>query len=152
MVAINKEQQQAGVVKDAVCAKCFRHIQYPQIVSKGTDRYGRTIRTYFGWCFGCHIGCEVIQFERDGRWVIHKYQNYAVKDGSHSQLSNKWTVLNELPESAAVVLGPGGDYDKQINPEDISFKPILKNILAALKATTKTVECLLEIIIDKKSG
>ena len=81
MVAINKENQaKTGTVKDVVCPKCWKLLQYPRIVNKGRDRYDRTIRTYFGWCFECDTGFKVIQFGKEDRWFICKYKPYQSTD------------------------------------------------------------------------
>lgn len=105
---------QAGAGADIVCPKCFKPMVATQIIPQ-PDRYGRKIRRYLGFCTGYNLGSEVWQFERDGRWVIHKYQVYAyVGQLTHCQASGKWVTLNDLPEPAPVVTGPGGDYDKQI--------------------------------------
>jgi len=107
------------------------------------DRYGRIIRRYFAWCFECNRGFEVIQFAKNGRWLIHKYQPYTIVGHTyHSKATGEWTILNELPEPAPVVVGPGGDYDKQIELNKECFK-LLESLQKALKSTTALLEYLL---------
>jgi len=138
MVALAKEPVELqGTIKDVVCPVCAKPLPYPRICSHKKDRYGREIRTYFGWCFFCansncdDAGCEVIQFKRDNKWFIHKYQQYAI-DRQHDTCrpAGKWITLNELPEPAPVVTGPGGDYDKSIEPAVVSIIEPLYKILS----------------------
>ena len=135
-------------VKDVVCPNCFHELPFPEIVSQGTDRYGRELRTYFAWCFNCDIGCEVIQFAKDTptgkRWAIHKYQHYKLVGQANCCIpTGQWKILNELPEPAPAVTGPGGDYDKHFEPETIE---LVKTMLTALKSATQTIENLLKIV------
>ena len=153
MVEYAKEYQAiAKTVKDVVCPKCFHELMFPQVMQQQADRYGRELRTYFAWCFKCDIGCEVIQFSKetpiDKRWLIHKYQHYTLLgQANHCLPTGKWTVLNELPEPAAVVTGPGGQYDKQIDPAALEIiAPICLELEKVLKSLTQMVECLLKAI------
>jgi len=150
MVAINKDEKMAkGTVKDVVCPACFKLLPYPTIVRQQADRYGRGLRTYFGWCFKCERGFEVIQFARDGRWPIHKYQSYTIAEQTGVSLpTGKWIVLNDLPEPAAIVIGPGGGYDNQIDINQMTLN-VLGTLQKALKAITATVESLLKAVGDK---
>ncbi len=143
MVAINR-QAETGTVKDIVCPKCFKPLQYPKVKFKCTDRYGRVTRACFGWCFECKLGFEVIQFAKEDRWFIHKYQVYT-PFGPTCQPTGKWTVIDELPEPAAVVVGPGGDFDKQIDLAKINLD-ILATLHKTLKAVTQTVGRLLKAL------
>jgi len=148
MVAINSDNKQAQrFVKGVICPMCETHLPYPTIVTQDTDRYGRHLRTYFGWCFECGFGCETIQFERDGLWLIYKYQNYRLnEDGRHCQLSDGWTIVNDLPEPAPVVIGPGGDYDIEIS----LAKPLIDSMQQAANAMSRAMECLLKMMLNKK--
>lgn len=155
MVAYAKEnqtQQSTGhptvqTDKDVICPKCFKPLQHPVVTGQGTDRYKREMRTYYGWCFECEQGCLVIQFKREGRWVIHKYRRATLLDGSgQCHLKNNWQVLNELPEPAPVVVGPGGDFDKQITPE---VTTILKSLQSIFEKTSEILKNALKIVEQK---
>jgi len=132
------------VTIDAVCPKCFRPLPGPRMFDE-PDRCGRELRKYLGFCPACNLGCEVIQFKRDGRWVIHRYQYYPVVDTAmHCVGLGKWVMLNEMPEPAPIVLGPGGEYDKQIYP--VGLTPgveLLTKLRKALEALCQTIECLM---------
>lgn len=107
------ESAKAGHVKDVVCPVCFKSLPWPTVMPGGIDRYRREIRTYFAWCFECDRGFCTVQFKRDDRWAIHKYQTYRQYQ-AEVELIGDWIVLNELPDPASIVLGPGGDFDRHI--------------------------------------
>ena len=151
MIAFAKENQtQQQTDKDVVCPKCFKplpKLSYTLFPIK-KDRHERKLRTYFCWCNECKIGSETIQFERDGRWVIHKYQIYGVSIKQlYCTTTGKWIVLNELPELAPVIVGPGGNYDKQIIPD---VTAILKNLQSIFETASQTIKNLLKITELKK--
>jgi len=130
-------------IADVVCPKCYNSIPYPSMPEQGhTDRYGRTIRTYFGWCFKCGLGHQVIQFLQYGKWHIHKYQTYRLVSNENCKPFGDWIIVNELPEPAPVVLGPGGDYDKQINLDAESIN-LLHSLKSALANTCNILDKLL---------
>ena len=105
------------ITLDAICPLCFRPVDHKMIPVKA-DRYGREIRSYMGFCRSCQVGCEVVQFRRDDRWVIHRYQLYKyVGQNIHCVGTGQWTTLNELPDPAPIVVGPGGDFDQRITPQ-----------------------------------
>jgi len=137
--------------KDVVCPVCFR-----PTLSAGLkyydDRYGRNLRRYLGWCRDCLKGFEVIQFARDNRWVIHKYQLYlyGFKTGkSFRKTISKEQILNDLPEPAPVVTGPGGDYDKQCDLSDINLHA-LEAIYTVLKNSAKAIKNLINLHKDER--
>lgn len=131
---------QLQTVQDVVCPKCFKPLVAPTLVNKGTDNYGRQLRTYFGWCFECDLGAEVIQFFRDQRWLIHKYQHYdLIAEYKQCKPSGRWVTLNELPEPAPVITGPGGDF---VQLHDIQCDTI-KKAVGALDAVKKALMKLL---------
>jgi hypothetical protein len=107
-------QKAVEIIPDCVCPICFKPTAYPRIEAVA-DRYGREIRQCLEFCTACKLGSEMVQFKRDGWWVTYKYQvNAYVGELTHCQASGKWVTLNDLPEPAPVVTGPGGEYDKQI--------------------------------------
>ena len=118
----------AEYISDCVCPICFKPMTGPRIIGQA-DRYGREIRQCLGFCTVCKLGSETIQFKRDERWVIHKYQVYAyVGQLTHCHATGRWVTLNDLPEPAPIVTGPGGEYDKQItlNREDVILLSTLR--------------------------
>jgi len=123
---------------DCICPKCFRPLPGTRIFPQ-EDRYGRQIRQYLGFCLDCNLGCEVVQFHRENRWLIHKYQYYK-PIGTHCRGTGEWVTINELPEPAPVVTGPGGEFDKQITPQTIG---LLKKLKQTLDEMYQTIECLM---------
>jgi len=143
MIEYAKEnQEQREAVRDVVCPKCFKDISESAVVLSGQKRYGRELRTYFGWCLDCQLGFEVIQFLQDEKWFIHKYRYYAASLDRPIP-SKQWQLINDLPDAPVVVIGPGGDYDKQINLNAECFQ-LLKALQKALKSTSEYLEYLLK--------
>jgi len=139
-----ENQAQPKTTADIICPKCYKLLpqtNYTEFAS--TDRY-RTMRSYFGWCIQCQLGCEVVQFKQRDKWHIHKYRFYATVVSNDKPVPDKnWHIINELPESAPVVTGPGGNYNRQITPEIINIIKSLQNIL---ESTAKTTSLLLKIL------
>ena len=137
---VTETPPKAAIVPDCVCPACYKPLAYPRIESVA-DRYGRVMRRYFGFCSSCNLGSETIQFKRDERWVIHKYQVYTyVGQLTHCQASGKWITMNELPEPAPVVIGPGGEYDKQITltTQDVMLLSTLRRGLECFAAALES--------------
>ena len=149
MVAPNTEQ----MVKDAVCPVCFKPLVNPMVNEYPNGaKCKRPLRTYFAWCFNCNKGFEVIQFERERRWVIHKYQEYTVddKEGKCRHIDD-WTVLNEMPEAPLVMTGPGGDYVKEICGDDIN-KMLDKTLEGIGQVLTKLGNILTSVVQDRRDA
>lgn len=121
---------------------CFELLTVPTFLPVNNARYIPEIRRYFGWCFGCKRGFCVIQFKRDGRWVIHKYQAYIQARGNKIEYMplGTWQILNELPEVPVVLLGPGGDYDRELQ---LKAANIAKTALDAISKATEALKSLL---------
>ena len=130
---------EAGKKMDVVCPECGRPIPLSTIMWCGTDRYNRTTRRYLGGCLSCLRRYAVIEFLQDGKWLIHKYRYYEVP--ATKKPPGDWIILNELPEAPPVVIGPGGEYDKQIELEGVE---ILKSLQNTLK---KTCELLRQMFV-----
>ena len=112
MVAIKKKPRRSPVehISEVVCPDCGKLLPYPCVLPvRKLERYGLLIRTYFGWCFDCERGCEVIQFCSAGTWQIHKYRPYTVDGPGTKPRHGRWQRRFELPV-APVLVGPGGDY------------------------------------------
>jgi hypothetical protein len=135
--------EKAEIVPDCVCPACYKPMAYPRM-DEIADRYGRVMRRYFGFCPICSLGNETVQFKRDGRWVIHKYQVYAyVGQLTHCRATGRWVTLNDLPEPAPVVTGPEGrEYDKQITltKEDVMLVSALRK---ALESFAEALGCFM---------
>jgi hypothetical protein len=148
--------EQTMTIEAVVCPEDFTPIKATVLPSQ-TNRYQTEFRTYLGYCQKCNCGWEVIQFKREGRWVIHKYQKYLIKqvgsDGCSfvspmKELppirqcgpSGKWIQLNELPEPAPVIMGPGGEYDEGFTPET---SELLVNLQKAFNAVNQAIKCLI---------
>jgi len=128
-----------------VCPKCFRELMGPAVSGK-QDQYGRTTRSYFGWCVNCDVGFEAIQFKQGDTkfgWLIHKYRFFKILEGSDKpQPVTAWLTMNELPEPALVVIGPGGDFNQHYDFNTETFK-LLQALKKALDSTNKIINQLL---------
>jgi len=150
--------EQVTTIEAVVCPECFVQMPGTKVLPSQTNRYYTEFRTYLGYCSKCNCGYEVVQFKRENqcRWVIHKYQKYPIKqigsDGNsfvspmkdlspigqyHS--SGKWIPLNELPEPAPIVTGPGREYDQGYTPET---SELWLNLQKALNVVNVAIECL----------
>lgn len=135
-------QKAAEGVPDCVCPLCFKPMANASMMAL-PDRYGRKIRKYFGFCPACRLGSRSIQFERDGRWIIHQYQIYDyVSEFSHSPPKGKSVTLNDLPEPAPIVTGPGGEYDKQITLTKQNVM-LLSTLRRGLESFSVALECFM---------
>jgi len=130
---------------------------------------GYKMRKYCGWCGSCNLGFEVIQFLRttddgrrtadngrqmtddgrqmtdDRRWAIWKYTIYAYKiiddvteEGKSIRLGEE-IILNELPEPAPVVTGPGGDYNQFIEVKQAELLNTMRKTLLSMSEAIKTL-------------
>ena len=140
-----RERNQLKASGDVVCPQCHKPLGNYTAMLTRTDRYGREIREYFGWCLDCDQGSEVVQFKEYGRWHIHKHRYFAdIGDGTGATPSSNWQMVNELPDPPAVMLGPGGDYDKAADIEALQFK-LMDKLLAALGPVVRTLKQLKQI-------
>lgn len=137
---IHADTGPAAAIADAVCPHCFRLLTSPFLADQGKDSYNRELRTYYGWCFECKLGAMVIQFFRDGRWIIHKYQNYELFDTLNlCRPSGDWVKVNEIPEPAPVVTGPGGDFTQSHEPAKVDLLDLLKSLKTSLEKTSAVI-------------
>ena len=156
MVAMAKNDK--DVMAGVVCPACYKKLIAASIVGGGFDkRYQSCVRTYFGWCFECSHGYEVIQFEKDGNWLIHKYMDYTINAQTHhSRPSGKWQVLCSLPEPPLVMTGPGGDYVKPMNIKptklDVEIEKTLRSIIEIFQKTSNALVELLAIAKKDRGG
>lgn len=98
------------------------------------DRYGRTTRQSYIWCENCRQGYELIEFLAGDTYKPCKWRYiYYLKDN--------WIQVQSLPEPAPVVTGPGGDYDRSIEPD---VNGILGNIKDILHSAAESIGCLLD--------
>lgn len=165
MVAINNEIEQE-TDRDAICLVCYRPLPTPIIMPYDFNDFsdlGYKMRKYCGWCGSCNLGFEVIQFLRttdDGRrtaenksgklnagqrWAIWKYTIYAYKiiddvteEGKSIRLGGE-IILNELPEPAPVVTGPGGDYNQFIEVKQAELLNTMRKTLLSMSEAIKTL-------------
>jgi len=147
MVKDAKEQGEIKVTEkdNLLCPVCFKKLPGCTVFNARTDEYGRVLRNYMGWCIHCHIGCEVVQFQKDEVWVLHIYRPFAAAlPESKAIPSPEWTLIKALPATAPVVTGPGGEYNLPYEPKTVE---LVQTVLSALKATTTVVECLLRMMI-----
>ena len=132
----SKKTYHPKFVRDVVCPICFKPAEYPCIHEPHTDRYGRKLRCYYAWCEKCQIGASVTQFAHDGKWVINAYQQFKGPIGM-LKAEGGLVKVNELPDpEAAVVIGPGGDYDHQIVIETVDLVRLAANCLKQITAAS----------------
>ncbi len=133
-------------VDGCVCPQCFKPLKAPAVVDHGADRYGRHTRSYAGMCFQCRQACKVVQFERDGKWLIHKYRPHRYESGAFVAYGD-WIVVNPLPAPPAILTGPGGRYDKAL---DITDDPVIQVFRNAFDVLSGTAKAFGELIQDLK--
>jgi len=95
-------------VRDVICPTCLKPLLAHSIFHDESDKYGRHIRRYMGWCCNCNCGFEVAQFEKEGRWFIHQFRYYA-----QAVPKGDWQLITPLPEPPVVMTGPGEGYFRQ---------------------------------------
>jgi hypothetical protein len=98
-----------------LCPKCGLPLPSPTILAeRHIERYDLSVRSYFGWCFGCDAGFAVIQVKARSCWQVLKWQEYSC-DGPNDapRMGEKWNQEMELPVPA-VLTGPGREYDEPI--------------------------------------
>jgi len=149
MVTFGKsETKKAAIEKEFVCPECFISIWGTGVITEIPDPYGRVMRRYFGYCEKCGFGWEVVQFKRDGRWLINKYHAVSRCDGLPFA-SGCWEILNILPEPAAVVTGPGGDY---IKPMEIKTTDVIRRCIDTCRTLANVFTDLLKIQEKNENG
>ena len=152
MIEYAKETGEAKATEkdNLICPACFKPLLGYSVFGARSDEYGRALRNYMGWCNHCSVGFEVVQFLNDDAWVLHSYRYYAaVLPDNKPKPSPGWTLIKELPETAPVVTGEGGEYNLPYEPKTVE---LVKELLNALKATTVTVECLLKMMVPGKKN
>jgi len=150
MVAMNGPNDRGRKIDGAICPGCDEHYMYPSVSNKGPDKYGRELREVSGWCLKCDIGYIVRQFLSEGKWLTYEYRKYIYNQngGPKTAPVGPWMQGYSLPEPAPVIVGPGGDFVKQIDldPE------VGKVLQAALDILNKTGKAIVELInIAKKA-
>ncbi len=86
----------------------------------------------------------MIQFKRQTRWVIHKYQAYIQcgADKTKHKPLGPWEILNELPDPPVVLTGPGGDFDTEMQ---IKTASIAKTACDAIVKATEALRTLFNL-------
>ncbi|MCE5184553.1 MAG: hypothetical protein LLF76_00310 [Planctomycetaceae bacterium] len=92
-----------------VCPHCCKPTRYFLLFGPAPDEYGRTIRSYIGYCDRCHSEFEVTQFQVGQLWPMHRCR----LDGQ------EWKVIQPLPEPPLVQTGPGGDFSRAYSTEQL---------------------------------
>ena len=138
------KKQTTGVIADVVCPACYRALQHPHVDGTGLDRRrGVVIRTYYGWCFECERGWLVIQFMRDGRWLIHKYREAKLPEGqSECKLADEWVIVCDLPQPDAVKDTPQLVMTDAPDPSLASCLQMCRLLTSMLESATQTMVCL----------
>lgn len=129
-------------VGGCVCPQCFRPLKAPSLTEYPRDRYAPPMRSYAGMCFQCRQACRVVQFKRDGKWLIHSYLRHRYESGAYIGVGD-WIVVNPLPAPPAVLTGPGGDYDKAL---DLSDDPAMQLFRSGFDILSKAAKAFGELI------
>ena len=133
-------------VDGCVCPQCYKSLKAPVVTEgDGDSRYGRRTRSYAGMCFECLQGCRVVQFERDGKWIINSYLLHRYESGAFVGYGG-WVEVNPLPLPPAVLNGPGGDFDKAPDPDYDPAISAIHTISTILTVTTNAIGELLKTI------
>lgn len=152
MVALNEPKDDGRKVAGAICPGCDKHYMYPTVSHKEPDKYGRELRVVYGWCLECDIGYNMLQFKSGEEWLTYKYQKYIYNKntGPKPVSVGPWVKGFSLPQVAALITGPGGDFTKKV---DIDAE-IEKTLQAAATLLNKAAKNMLELmkIVKEKSG
>ncbi len=143
--ALTADTTASLTVDGCVCPQCFKPLKAPLVVDHPADRYGRQTRTYVGMCFACRQACEVIQFDQDGKWLIHKHLVHRYESGQFIAYGD-WIEVNPLPKPPAVLNGPGGDYDEVPDPAYDPSLAAIQGAASGLKQATNAIGELLKAI------
>jgi hypothetical protein len=133
--------------KDMICPLCGVQVETAWLRELAQDG-GHAVREYIGDCGACGHGFDVIQFRRDGRWAVHKFR--PAEPGQRA-FDREWHVVTPLPGSPLVMLGPGGDYVKTIEDDQIR-KDCLTGIANCYATLTTLFQVLLGLDHGKKHG
>lgn len=112
---------------EVVCPICFRPLIGAAAWEIGADRYGRTRRQYIGSCLiECGCVARVEQVKCDKTWHITRYQVFKYEGGYYRE-HGPWVdcVIDkaEMDEAMPVLLlGPGGEFDVPITPDQDKAK------------------------------
>ena len=139
------QDSEALTVDGCVCPQCFKPLKAPAVTVSRRDRYGIRLRDYNGFCFHCRQGCRVLQFERDGKWLLHSYLHHRYESGQFVACGD-WIQVNPLLEPPAVLTGPGGDYDTVPDLSDDLIMPLLRSASCMMLKVSHTIRELLEVI------
>ena len=136
--------------KDMVCPECLEILPGCSVLPARLDRYGRELRTYFGWCCECHGGYEVIQFRRCDRWHINRYRYWLqITDQTDQYQTDGWILISDLPDPPIAVTGPGGDYDR---PVEVSVSDTVIRAAAVLRSAAQTLAELAKTLVANRPG
>lgn len=75
-----------------ICPDCGRPLPEPVVMPETAGERGLVLRTYFGWCFGCDHGVEVIQYKAFKCWVVAKWRGYAIDEAGQMTPWPEWTI------------------------------------------------------------
>jgi len=138
------------LVQDVVCPNCFKIPESVTIMGPRPDRYGRRLRTYYGWCIECHRGFEVVQFEQCGKWLIHKYRFFQAAGPEGYNVPDWWNTVQELQAPPAVQTGPGGDYESApaIYTDPHRIANVLMSMKGVLDSMSRTIDNLVKTVLS----
>jgi len=128
-----------------VCPACY-HKTHEASLAEDTDDYGRERRLYFGWCSGCHKCFEVMQYNKDGKWVIHKFRWLVEVGKLYRDMDFQWQIVSEPPQVAPVATGPGGDYRKGY---DIKTSGFVEKVYKILTESREAIGRLLQDVRER---
>jgi len=104
------------ITEGVVCPLCYRHVHYP-VPPQQNQQLGYVKRTYYSLCQRCEIGFDVVQFYRDGKWVIEKYLIRKEVDGRWAP-DGDWVKECE-PTPLPLIKTGQGDYEKALSEKEL---------------------------------
>ncbi|MDH4203795.1 MAG: hypothetical protein OEV87_13015 [Phycisphaerae bacterium] len=125
-------------VEGIVCPACYRPLKNKQVFGPGRHVSGMQLRHYYGHCYECATSCEVIQFERDGKWLMHRMRQFRI-GGAVGQFVEVMPL--PIKQSPILKTGPGGDYMNDIT--DAQLDHILQSCTELFNKLGKLLgECI----------
>lgn len=144
------EKQELPTVPGVICPECYHHLVSPSVLPQERHGSGNTIRSYFGWCFGCQKGYAAFQFFNPSiqRWVLWRYKEY-VLNGGKPVLNHQDHVVCPIPEIPVVHKGCG-EFAQSVAPTDIAMTVThTKEVMVKVAAILCELKSTLNQIVGK---
>jgi len=100
------ERMKVDILREAV------HSRFPEQARRG----------YWGWCQRCQAGYQVELFRVPDGWRLHRYRLYGYIEATATatpKAVGQWRLVEPLPDAPVLMIGPGGDYDRPVDGDQI---------------------------------